>query len=107
MAALLVAMTGCQKEPQMGSEGTDANAKAYVSLKINLPTEVGRRAEGFNDGDPKEYSVNNVTLVFFNAEKKVVFTKVGTQILIKIYSLYFWIKTCYRLASSYLSCSDL
>lgn len=78
MAALLVAMTGCQKEPQMGSEGTDANAKAYVSLKINLPTEVGRRAEGFDDGEAKEYSVNDVTLVFFNAGEKVVFTKVET-----------------------------
>ena len=78
MAALLVAMTGCQKEPQVTPEA-ESNAKAYVSLKINLPSEIGTRAEStFDDGIGKEFDVENVTLVFFNESNKVVFTKVET-----------------------------
>lgn len=79
MAALLVAMTGCQKEPMGSVENPEGNnAKAYVSLKINLPSEAGTRAESFDDGADAEFNVNNVTLVFFNELGKVVFTKVET-----------------------------
>lgn len=74
MAALLVAMTGCQKEPQV-TDGNDVNAKHYVSVNIALPTDVATRADdndghndNFADGEAKEYQVNDVTLVFYTEE---------------------------------------
>lgn len=74
MAALLVAMTGCQKEPQV-AEGNDANAKHYVAVNINLPSSAATRADSnpghndnFDDGIENEYKVNDVTLVFYKEE---------------------------------------
>lgn len=75
MAALLVAMTGCQKEPQVTPDGNDANAKHYVAVNIALPNNAATRADAdpghndnFADGEAKEYQVNDVTLVFYTAE---------------------------------------
>ena len=75
MAALLVAMTGCQKEPQVTPDGNDANAKHYVAVNIALPNNAATRADAdpghndnFDDGEAKEFQVNDVTLVFYTAE---------------------------------------
>lgn len=75
MAALLVAMTGCQKEPQVETPGNDVDAKHYVAVNISLPTDAATRADSeaghndnFADGDAKEYQVNDVTLVFYKEE---------------------------------------
>ena len=75
IAALLVAMTGCQKEPQVTPEGNNANTKHYVAVNIALPNNVATRADSnpghndnFADGDAKEYQVNDVTLVFYTQE---------------------------------------
>lgn len=64
MAALLVAMTGCQKEPQV----TDGNAetKGYVALNINLPNAVTKADPTFNDGEAKEFAVKTVHLVLYD-----------------------------------------
>lgn len=67
MAALLVAMTGCQKEPQVETPGNDVDAKHYVAVNISLPSTTGTRANGnFDDGEANEYKVQNITLAFFN-----------------------------------------
>lgn len=67
MAALLVAMTGCQKELQVGPEGNDTLTDSYVSVNISLPNSVSTRAnDEFNDGDAGEYYVKNITLVFYD-----------------------------------------
>ncbi|MBQ8812164.1 MAG: Mfa1 fimbrilin C-terminal domain-containing protein [Bacteroidales bacterium] len=67
MAALLVAMTGCQKEPQVTPDGeTNVAGKSYVSVNISLPNLPGTRAnDNFNAGSIKEYQVNDINLVFF------------------------------------------
>lgn len=66
MAALLVAMTGCQKEP-VGTETPNAEAVGYVALKISLPSTEGTKADTpFDDGIANEYKVNDVTVVFYD-----------------------------------------
>ncbi|MBE6217481.1 MAG: hypothetical protein E7124_05500 [Bacteroidales bacterium] len=66
MAALLVAMTGCQKEP-VGTETHNAEAVGYVALKISLPSTEGTKADTpFEDGIANEYKVNDVTVVFYD-----------------------------------------
>lgn len=75
IAALLVAMTGCQKEPQVNPEnnpGSNAEAVGYVSLKISLPSSTATRATDtdFSDGEANgnEYKVNDVTIVFYGED---------------------------------------
>lgn len=66
MAALLVAMTGCQKEPQV-SETPNAETVGYVALKISLPSTEGTKADTpFDDGESYEYKVNDVKVVFYD-----------------------------------------
>lgn len=82
MAALLVAMTGCQKEPQAAPEnnGSNADAVGYVSLKISLPSATGTKAETFDDGLAEEYNVKDVTVVFYDENNKYVYhTAVDTK----------------------------
>lgn len=68
MAALLVAMTGCQKEPQV-TETPDVNAKHFVAVNIALPTDAGTRAKDeFENGTEGEYNVNDITLVFYDED---------------------------------------
>lgn len=80
MAALLVAMTGCQKEPQAAPENPTGVA-GYVSLKISLPSVEGTKADTpFDDGEAYEYKVNDVTVVFYNdAEEYVYHTGVSPE----------------------------
>ena len=80
MAALLVAMTGCQKEPQATSENPTGVA-GYVALKISLPSVEGTKADTpFDDGEAYEYKVNDVTVVFYNdAEEYVYHTGVSPE----------------------------
>ena len=73
MAALLVAMVGCQKEPQATPDGNDVNAKGYVSVNIKLPSTLDTRAnDDFNDGDENEWFVRNITLVFYDESNNYV-----------------------------------
>lgn len=66
MAALLVAMTGCQKEP-VGDNSLNTETKGYVALNINLPNAVTKADPTFNDGDDaKEYAVKTVHLVLYD-----------------------------------------
>ena len=80
MAALLVAMTGCQKEPQVTPENPTGVA-GYVALKISLPSVEGTKADTpFDDGEAYEYKVNDVTVVFYNnAEEYVYHTGVSPE----------------------------
>ena len=69
MATLLVAMTGCQKEPQTQPEknnGLNAEGVGYVSLKISLPSSTATKAEAFDDGKAYEYKVNTVNVIFYD-----------------------------------------
>lgn len=71
LAALLVAMTGCQKEPvgTQENQGNDADAKHYVAVNISLPFDAGTKAEEkFDHGTANEYKVKSITLVFFDNE---------------------------------------
>lgn len=71
LAALLVAMTGCQKEPvgTQENQGNDADAKHYVAVNISLPFDAGTKAEEkFDHGTTNEYKVKSITLVFFDTE---------------------------------------
>lgn len=72
MAALLVAMTGCQKEPQVTPDES-FTVDSYVSVNISLPNSVATRAnDNFDDGDAEEYYVKNITLVFYDASGNYV-----------------------------------
>lgn len=72
MAALLVAMTGCQKEPQVTPDES-FTVDSYVSVNISLPNSVATRAnDNFDDGDAWEYYVKNITLVFYDASGNYV-----------------------------------
>ena len=91
MAALLVAMTGCQKEPQVTENGSDAQTVGYVSLKISLPKDAATKAEAndannpiYNGGLEEEYNVEDITVVFFDADGKFVYkTSVSEEIMQK------------------------
>lgn len=72
MAALLVAMTGCQKEPQVTPDES-FTVDSYVSVNISLPNSVATRAnDNFDDGEAEEYYVKNITLVFYDASGNYV-----------------------------------
>ena len=75
MAALLVAMTGCQKEPQANESEVGAESVGYVSLKISLPKETATKADPdmLQNGTGKEYVVNDVTVIFYNANNGYVY----------------------------------
>lgn len=73
MAALLVAMVGCQKEPQATPENPTGVA-GYVSLKISLPSVEGTKADTpFDDGEAYEYKVNDVVVVFYDEAGNYVY----------------------------------
>lgn len=79
LAAALFA--GCSSDDKLTvDDGTVSNGTGYVSLRIALPsTSGGMRAtdqanDQYDEGDAKEYRVNDVTLVFFNNEKEVLST---------------------------------
>lgn len=74
MAALLVAMTGCQKEPQVTpDEQTPVGTKGYVSVAIKLPTSNSTKAYGdYHDGIADEYNVTSTALLFFDKNNKFV-----------------------------------
>lgn len=73
MAALLVAMVGCQKEPQATPENPTGVA-GYVSLKISLPSVEGTKADtSFDDGEANEYKVNDVVVVFYDNNENYVY----------------------------------
>lgn len=75
--AVLAAMTAsCSSNNDLvgggngNGENTNEVTEGYAAFNINLPSVSGTRAEGdpvFNDGDAKEYDVNNATLLIFKA----------------------------------------
>lgn len=86
MAALLVAMTGCQKEPQVTENGSDAQTVGYVSLNISLPKDATTKADAnnptYSNGMEQEYNVNDITVVFFDANNNYVYkTSVSKDIM--------------------------
>ena len=83
MAALLVAMTGCQKEPQVTENGSDAQTVGYVSLKISLPKDKGTKATSNENKyySGSEYTVNDATAVFYDENGNYVYhTSISTTL---------------------------
>lgn len=79
LAAALFA--GCSSDDKLTvDDGTVANGTGYVSLRIALPsTTGGMRAENqandqYDEGEPNEYNVKNITLIFFDEHNKYVET---------------------------------
>lgn len=70
MAAMLALAASCSENELVESGGTGANENGphYATFTIVLPTTNGTRAAGdptYEDGTPKEYAVNNATLLVF------------------------------------------
>lgn len=70
MAAMLALAASCSENELVESGGTGANETGphYATFSIVLPTTNGTRAVGdptYEDGDQKEYEVNNATLLVF------------------------------------------
>lgn len=70
--AVIAAMTAsCSSNEDLGTAGsgtgTNEAGVGYVTFTINLPTTSGTRAGDptFETGDPKEYDVNDATLLIF------------------------------------------
>ncbi|MBR1960450.1 MAG: Mfa1 family fimbria major subunit [Bacteroidales bacterium] len=87
MAALLVAMTGCNKEPQMENNGISSDDKVYMSFSIQTLTtrSATDSTEGddyaSSDADPdvevglaKENKISSVDIVLRNANRYVCAT---------------------------------
>lgn len=73
MAAMLALAASCSENELVESGGTGANENGphYATFTIKLPTTNGTRAAGdltYEDGTPKEYAVNNATLLVFRGE---------------------------------------
>lgn len=80
MAALLVAMVGCNKEPQEEGNGLSASDKVYMSFSIKTPTtRSATENDGTSNATPdtevgKDYE-NNITkvdIVLINADQYIV-----------------------------------
>lgn len=74
--AVLAAMTAsCSSNDELANGGngngeiTNEVTEGYAAFNINLPSVSGTRADDpeFNEGDAKEYDVNNATLLIFKA----------------------------------------
>ena len=84
MAALLVAMTGCNKEPQMENNGISSDDKVYMSFSIQtLTTRSATDTEGetnsnatpdYEVGLDKENTISSVDVVLRNANSYVCAT---------------------------------
>lgn len=84
MAALLVAMTGCNKEPQMENNGISSDDKVYMSFSIQtLTTRSATDSEGetnsnatpdYEVGLDKENTISSVDVVLRNANSYVCAT---------------------------------
>lgn len=73
MAAMLALAASCSEKELVESGGTGANENGphYATFTIKLPTTNGTRVDGeptYDDGTPKEYAVNNATLLVFRGE---------------------------------------
>lgn len=75
--AVIAAMTAsCSSNEDLGTAGpgtgTNEAGVGYATFTINLPTTSGTRAGDptFDAGDPKEYDVNDATLLIFKAAGK-------------------------------------
>ncbi len=87
--AVIAAMTAsCSSNEDLGTAGpgtgTNEAGVGYVAFNINLPSVSGTRAEGdnepnFNEGDAKEYDVNNATLLIFKAPASTTTTPTPTE----------------------------
>lgn len=69
---LALILLGCTSRDEEGEHGQQPVSKrdAYTSVTIKLPTVGSTRADtgpGHEDGDPKEYAVKDLTLLFFRA----------------------------------------
>ena len=74
--AVIAAMTAsCSSNDELANGGngngeiTNEVTEGYAAFNINLPSVSGTRADDpeFNEGDAKEYDVNNATLLIFKA----------------------------------------
>ena len=68
--AVIAAMTAsCSSNEDLGTAGTGTNESGvgYATFSINLPTTSGTRVanDDFAEGTPKEYAVNDATLIIF------------------------------------------
>ena len=87
--AVIAAMTAsCSSNEDLGTAGpgtgTNEAGVGYAAFNINLPSVSGTRAEGdnepnFNEGDAKEYDVNNATLLIFKAPASTTTTPTPTE----------------------------
>lgn len=74
MAAMLALAASCSEKELVESGGTSQAGTSYAAFNIVLPTTNSTRAVGdptYNHGDPKEYKVNNGTIL--------IFQKTGTE----------------------------
>lgn len=89
--AVLAAMTAsCSSNDELVNGGngngeiTNETTVGYAAFNINLPSVNGTRAEGdnepnFNEGNAKEYDVNNATLLIFKAPAPTTTTPNPTE----------------------------
>lgn len=73
MAAMLALAASCSENElgESGGTGANENGPHYATFTIKLPTTNGTRAAGdptYEDGTPKEYAVNNATLLVFRGK---------------------------------------
>lgn len=84
--AVIAAMTAsCSSNEDLGTAGpgtgTNETGVGYAAFNINLPSVSGTRADDpeFNEGDAKEYDVNNATLLIFKAPASTTTTPTPTE----------------------------
>ncbi len=82
LALAAMALCACTNEDIVLTENSPVaiGGDGYVSLAINLPTEVSSRAanDNYNDGLPSEYAVNDATLLLFGGASETEATCYGT-----------------------------
>lgn len=93
-ALALSIMSGCSEDEITGNgtdgNQTEANNKAYISVKINLPTGTSTTRAGleekFDNGIEDEWKVKDVTLLFLPKEmlrrKKIIFSEISLPLWI-------------------------
>ena len=71
LTALAASCSSDNDVAQSNNPTIEKGESAFATIRINLPTRAGVRAvEGFDDGLPSEYAVNDGTLLVFKKENK-------------------------------------
>lgn len=83
LTALVLGACSSEDVIDNGGQGPVApGEKGYVSFAINLPTTAGTRAfDGYSDGTPDEYEVNDATLLLFTGANEAKSTCQGVYSL--------------------------